>query len=98
MAFSDEGLGGLSRTYHGLYRKNLIPRSLEDKKPPILINTWEAVYFDVNETVVAEIAEEARKLDLELLVIDDGWLGTASTGTAARDGTQVCIGCIPGYG
>ena len=55
-------------------------------------------FNDVNETVVAEIAEEARKLDLELLVIDDGWLGTASTGTAARDGTQVCIGCIPGYG
>ncbi len=75
MVFSDTGLGGMSRTYHKFYRNMLCRSIFRDKDRPVLINTWEAVYFDVNEQVVEEFAEEAGKLGYELLVIDDGWFG-----------------------
>ena len=75
MVYSGEGLGKMTRTFHDLYRQHLI-RSPYIKKPrPILINNWEATYFNFDEKKLLEIAKEASRLGVELLVMDDGWFG-----------------------
>lgn len=75
MVHSDEGLGKMSRTFHDLYRNNLIRGEYKDKRRPILINNWEATYFDFNTEKLIDIAREASKLGIEMLVMDDGWFG-----------------------
>ncbi len=75
MVHSDEGLGKMSRTFHDLYRENLIRGEYKDKRRPILINNWEATYFNFDTEKLISIAREASKLGIEMLVMDDGWFG-----------------------
>lgn len=75
MVYSDKGLGKLSATYHKLYRTRLSRGEYRDKERPILINNWEATYFDFNENKIKEIADTAKELGIELFVLDDGWFG-----------------------
>lgn len=75
MVYSDSGLGKMSRTFHDLYRNNLIRGEWKDKRRPILINNWEATYFNFTAEKLVQIAEQASKLGIEMLVMDDGWFG-----------------------
>ena len=72
-AFSDEGLGGMSRTLHTLFRERLARGAWRDKPRPILINNWEATYFHFDEEKLVEVARAAADLGIELFVLDDGW-------------------------
>lgn len=73
--FSAEGLGGMTRNFHELYRNHLIRGTYKDKKRPILINNWEATYFDFDTEKLLGIAKQASALGIEMLVMDDGWFG-----------------------
>lgn len=75
LVYSDEGLGGMSRNFHDLYRNHLIRGSYRDKKRPILINNWEATYFNFDTEKLLSIARQAAPLGIEMLVMDDGWFG-----------------------
>ncbi|WP_139693751.1 alpha-galactosidase [Sporolactobacillus terrae] len=75
LVYSDQGLGGMSRTYHQLYRSRLARGTYRDRVRPILINNWEATYFKLNEEKLLAIASEAQKAGIELFVLDDGWFG-----------------------
>ncbi len=75
MVYSNEGLGGMSRTFHDVYRNHLIRGEYKDKKRPVLINNWEATYFNFDTDKLISIAKEASKLGIEMLVMDDGWFG-----------------------
>lgn len=75
MVYSNEGIGKMTRTFHDLYRNHLIRGKYKDKKRPVLINNWEATYFDFNTEKLLAIAKEASKLGIEMLVMDDGWFG-----------------------
>lgn len=75
MVHSDEGIGKMSRIFHDLYRNNLIRGEYKDKRRPILINNWEATYFNFDTDKLIDIAKEASKLGIEMLVMDDGWFG-----------------------
>ena len=75
MAYSPKGLGQLSRSLHSLYRQNLCRGKHRDQERPILINNWEATYFDFNEETILGIARSASALGIELMVLDDGWFG-----------------------
>ncbi|MGG7143159.1 alpha-galactosidase [Clostridium nigeriense] len=75
MVYSDKGIGKMTRTFHDLYRNHLIRGQFKDKKRPILINNWEATYFDFNTEKLLSIAKEASELGIEMLVMDDGWFG-----------------------
>ena len=75
MTYSGEGLGKMTRTFHDFYRKHLIRGEYRDKKRPILINNWEATYFDFDADKLISIAREASGLGIEMLVMDDGWFG-----------------------
>lgn len=75
MVYSAGGLGTMSRTLHDLYRGHLIRSPYRNRKRPILINNWEATYFDFNTEKLLSIAREASRLGIEMLVMDDGWFG-----------------------
>ncbi len=75
MAYSGQGLGHMTRTFHDLYRNHLIRSPYCHRKRPILINNWEATYFDFNTEKLLSIAREAARVGIEMLVMDDGWFG-----------------------
>lgn len=83
MVYSDTGLNGMSKTFHNLYRHNLIRGGYKNKVKPILINNWEATYFDFNEESILKIAQKARDLGVELFVLDDGWFGKRDNDTTS---------------
>ena len=75
MVYSSEGLGQMTRSYHDFYRNHMIRSKYNHKKRPILINNWEATYFDFDTEKLLDIAREAKACGIEMLVMDDGWFG-----------------------
>ncbi len=78
MTFSDSGLGGMSRNLHDVMRRNLIRGKWRNLTRPVLINNWEATYFDFDEKKLLDIARESAEAGIEMLVMDDGWFGKRS--------------------
>lgn len=78
IVYTDKGLNHLSRTYHNLYRSRLARGYWRDRERPILINNWEATYFDFTEERLVRIAQKAKENGVELFVLDDGWFGERS--------------------
>ena len=76
--YSQQGLNGMSQTFHRLYRSRLARGEWRDKVRPILLNNWEATYFDFDEDKLVEIARAAKADGVELFVLDDGWFGARS--------------------
>ncbi|WP_312096558.1 alpha-galactosidase [Niallia sp.] len=83
MVYSDLGIGDMSRTFHELYRTRLIRGTYRDKERPILVNNWEATYFDFNEEKILQIAKAGHELGIELFVLDDGWFGKRNDDTSS---------------
>jgi alpha-galactosidase len=75
LAYSDQGLGGLSLTYNRLYRTRLCRGPWRDAERPILVNNWEATYFDFDADKIEALARAAQGVGIEMLVLDDGWFG-----------------------
>jgi alpha-galactosidase len=73
--YSDAGLDKMTSTFHDLYREHLIRKSWVYSERPVLINNWEGTYFDFDEKKIFDIAKEASKHGIEMLVLDDGWFG-----------------------
>ncbi len=83
MVYSCAGLDAMTSAFHRLYKKHLIRGEYRDKKRPILINNWEATYFDFTTEKLLSIAREASKLGIEMLVMDDGWFGKRNSDNCA---------------
>lgn len=79
MVYSDRGMNEMSQTFHRLYQKRLARGYWRDRERPILINNWEATYFDFTEERLLKIAEKAKESGIELFVLDDGWFGERSS-------------------
>lgn len=75
MVYSEEGINKMSQVFHELYRTRLVRGKWRDKERPILINNWEATYFNFNEEKILDIAKKAKEIGVELFVLDDGWFG-----------------------
>ena len=75
MVFTTEGIGEMSRIFHRFYNNNLVRGRYKTEKRPLLINSWEAAYFDFNDKKLVEFAKVAKDLGIEMLVMDDGWFG-----------------------
>lgn len=95
MAYSPNGLGDLSRGLHRLYRSRLCRGPYRDLERPILINNWEATYFDFNEESIVGIARNASPLGIELLVLDDGWFGKRDNDRSSLGDWQVDRAKLP---
>lgn len=74
--YSDEGLSAMSRTFHHLYQRRLARGTWRDRPRPILLNSWEAAYFDFDEETLMTLARKAADIGIELFVLDDGWFGS----------------------
>ena len=83
LVYSNNGLNGMSSIYHNIYSKRLCRGNYRDKERPILINNWEATYFDFDEKIIKDIAKEAANLGVELFVLDDGWFGERNDDTSS---------------
>lgn len=74
-AYSDQGFGTLSRIYHDFIRHHVLPERFKTAKRPVLLNSWEASYFNFTGETIVALAKEAASLGIDLLVMDDGWFG-----------------------
>ena len=75
MVYTDRGMNDMSQTFHRLFQKRLARGYWRDRERPILINNWEATYFDFTEERIVEIAKKAKEQGNEHFVLDDGWFG-----------------------
>ncbi|MGN0406090.1 MAG: alpha-galactosidase [Bariatricus sp.] len=75
MVYSSEGLDQMTHSFHDFYREHLIRSPYKYQNRPVLINNWEATYFDFDTEKLLAIAREAKKSGIEMLVMDDGWFG-----------------------
>jgi len=83
LVYSDQGLGGMSRIYHRLYRTRLCRGRFRDEARPVLINNWEGTYFDFTADKIVDIAQAGQELGIELFVLDDGWFGKRNDDTTS---------------
>ena len=83
LSFSDNGFSALSRSFHRAIRERICDPKWMRRPRPILINNWEATYFDFNESSLSAIAREAAALGVELFVLDDGWFGERNGDTSS---------------
>ncbi len=95
LAYSEKGLNGMSQTFHQLYRTRLARGKWRDKARPILINNWEATYFDFNEDKILALAQKAADIGVELFVLDDGWFGKRNDATSSLGDWQVNTEKLP---
>ncbi|MCI9681038.1 MAG: alpha-galactosidase [Lachnospiraceae bacterium] len=95
LAYSGEGLTHLTHLYHRVYRENLCKSPYVKKERPILINSWEAAYFDFDEAKLLKIAKEAVDMGVELFVLDDGWFGNRNDDNAALGDWDVNTAKLP---
>lgn len=79
MTYSDSGFHKMSHTFHSLIQKRLCRGKFRDAERPVLINNWEATYYQFDEEKIVKIASTAKELGVELLVLDDGWFGHRDT-------------------
>ena len=75
MVVSEEGIGGMSHGFHRLWENHLLPARWVGRPRPVLLNIWEASYFDFDQEKLVAIAADAAKAGVELFVVDDGWFG-----------------------
>lgn len=75
LSYSNTGLETLSHQFHKIIREHVCRGKYQLAERPILINNWEATYFDFNTEKILHIAQEASRLGVDMLVLDDGWFG-----------------------
>lgn len=85
MVYSNEGFANMSNCFHKAIRNNLCRGKFKNAMRPVLINNWEGTYFDFNADKLVAMAHEAKKMGVELFVMDDGWFG-------ARDNDRCALG------
>ena len=75
ITYSHKGLTGLSQESQAFVTDYIIPKQFAHEERPILLNNWEATYFDFEKEKLLELAEDAKQVGVELFVLDDGWFG-----------------------
>ncbi|WP_256757106.1 alpha-galactosidase [Cohnella sp. WQ 127256] len=96
MVYSGAGLGGMSRIYHRLYRSRLCRGIHRDRTRPVLVNNWEATYFQFNADKIENIAKVGQELGIELFVLDDGWFGHRDNDDSSLGDWKVDYRKLPG--
>jgi len=73
MTFSDKGYRGISLNMHSFIKEHIVRGRFKNAKRPILLNSWEASYFNISESGLVSLAKKAKEAGMELFVMDDGW-------------------------
>ena len=83
MTYSDRGFNGMSQNMHAFVRNHIIRPEWKRRERPVLLNSWEAAYFDINEEKLLKLAAAAKDVGVELFVVDDGWFGKRNDDTTS---------------
>ncbi len=89
MSYSHEGYNGMSRHMHRFVREHIVRGKWKHKTRPILLNSWEASYFDINERKLLQLAKAGKEVGIELFVMDDGWFGSRDDDTQSLGDWEV---------
>lgn len=76
MTYSATGFGTMSRAFHDFIRAHILPPAAVRAPHPVVLNTWEAVHFDIDEALLLRFAQVAKQVGFDMLVMDDGWFST----------------------
>ena len=74
MTYSQKGIGGASRNMHSFVRSCILPKE-KTKCRPVVLNSWEAFYFNIDEKIMLDFADGALEAGMDTVVMDDGWFG-----------------------
>lgn len=96
LVFSGEGLGGMSAAFHAAVRNHLLPRRFAHRARPVLLNTWESMYYDVSLDKLARQAQLAQQVGIELLVLDDGWFRADNSSRSSMGDWSCNLNKLPG--
>lgn len=83
MTYSESGYNGLSQNMHRFVENHIVPPQWLGRQKPILVNSWEAMYFNITEEKILQLADKAADIGAELLVVDDGWFGKRNNDTTS---------------
>lgn len=83
MTYTSAGRNGMSKNLHAFVREHIVRGSWKKKERPVLLNSWEASYFDFNESKLLRLAEAGKSVGIELFVMDDGWFGKRDDDTSS---------------
>lgn len=89
MTYSHEGFSGVSLHMQDFVRRHILPANWAYKKRPVLLNSWEAAYFDINEQKLLKLGSKCALVGIDLLVMDDGWFGNRNDDTSSLGDWQV---------
>ncbi len=96
MTWSDGGLNGMSANFHDFVNDRIVRGPWKGRERPVLMNNWEATFFDFSESRIVKMAREAKKLGAELFVLDDGWFGARNSDRAGLGDYGVNRKKLPG--
>lgn len=82
MTFSDRGFNGMSHHFHDFVNHHIVRGDWKNRERPVLLNCWEAYFYDYNESKLLHLAKDAKQLGVELFVLDDGWFGNRNSDMA----------------
>ncbi|NQN11110.1 alpha-galactosidase [Streptococcus suis] len=95
LSFTDKGFTGMTQNSHHFITKHLIRSSFVNKPRPILINNWEATYFEFTEEKILQLAQVASRAGIELFVLDDGWFGKRNNDESSLGDWKVNLDKLP---
>jgi len=96
LTFSDSGFNGMSHNMHDFVRNHIVRGQWKYKERPILLNSWEASYFDISERKLCKLAKAAKEVGIELFVMDDGWFGNRDDDTKGLGDWKENLKKLPG--
>ena len=89
LTWSRDGYTGMSLQMHDFVRRHIVRGTWRDRIRPVLLNSWEASYFDINESKLLKLAKAGKDLGIELFVMDDGWFGERNDDTSSLGDWEV---------
>lgn len=75
MTWSDGGINGMAARFHAFVNRHIVPEYFRYRQRPVVLNNWEATFFDFNRKKILSLAQQAKELGVEMFVLDDGWFG-----------------------
>lgn len=96
MTFSHQGFGEMSRQMHHFVREHIVRGKWKKKIRPVLLNSWEAAYFNIDERKLLKLAKAGKEAGVELFVMDDGWFGERTDDSRSLGDWQVNLKKLPG--
>jgi len=96
LCFSEQGYTGMSHRMHAFVREHIVRGVWKYKERPVLLNSWEANYFDIDEGKLLALAKKAKEVGVELFVMDDGWFGERNDDKRALGDWEPNLKKLPG--